>query len=645
MKQRLQPNDVSGHGSETADAGGEPSEQSKYLPSISKHKFRGVPCQLNRHKSLPIYVGYSDGSVQSASSRNCDTKVPYRRRRSSTNARAEGNEPSPQARSAEEFIEEIQRLPAVERNHSAMFYELPAIMITSVRYVSQESDDIADRRHAALLSQDQFTYLSSGEDDADDDEFVSLGRELSEVLHQPNTTTRLYSSDQTKLYPSGKSEQEKRFPVDKSKKPIPSCLSFFSSETTVETQETSDSIVTDSSATDAMAQPLVYFERKFAYTSKGSSFVERLDNVKRQQFAEDYWYEYSQDVDIAALDSRAQAAFAAAVARCERRSEEEGCSSIYTSLRLDRFLANYFMDPDVFDVDADLCVDMLKANYRSSCFSPEQVAGALQGVPMICKACLMNAVHVTLESELPHDPARYLSTALQCTPVCGSSAVKRHVEDFPAAAENGIPRCWYDQVRSVLLTHASTPAQDTCHLESLLKAGGLPFCEDEDSLICLAASYNYFKAIVVLFAFGSNLNETQEQGLSKQTPLEICSTFGYESVVSFLLDNGAFFGRSLHYAAKAGHTSIVRLLLDAGAHPLVRIDGYSPLSLAVLGSHFQVVEHLVCAGASVDTVLEISVCHRLGLEPGQTIREYALLEGLGPQLSAALAKTTKSPTS
>ena len=64
--------------------------------------------------------------------------------------------------------------------------------------------------------------------------------------------------------------------------------------------------------------------------------------------------------------------------------------------------------------------------------------------------------------------------------------------------------------------------------------------DDKGSLICLAASYNDDKAVAVLFAYGSNLNETHqhEHGLSKHTALETCAIFGHVSVVSFLLDNG-----------------------------------------------------------------------------------------------------------
>jgi len=66
---------------------------------------------------------------------------------------ADGNNRASQAPSDEdESIQEIQRLPAVERDQSFMFYDLPPIMIKSVQYVSQESDETGDERYVALHS-------------------------------------------------------------------------------------------------------------------------------------------------------------------------------------------------------------------------------------------------------------------------------------------------------------------------------------------------------------------------------------------------------------------------------------------------------------------------------------------------------------
>ena len=399
---------------------------------VSKHELQGLPMPLRRHSSTPINVDYA--AVSAPKSRS--GKVPYRRRKSSMNmpAVADGNDIASQAPSGkDESIQEIQRLPAVERDQSFMFYELPPIMITSVRYVSQESDEAGDERYAALHSQDQFTYLSSEEDDEDEHDFLGLDRELSSALREPNNSTQLYPSNRNRLDPASKSGKKQLFPAAESQTAIPSCFSCISGGTSETTQVMVDSIVPDFTATDNLEQCLVSLERTFAFAPMSQNFVERVHAIQRQQFAEDCWPEYSEDVGIAALDSRAQAAFAAAIAKSECASDQQGCTSACTSLRLDRFLANYFSDPDVFDVDVDLCIDMLKGKYRSRCYAPEQVAAALQAIPTLCKACLISAVHATCECELPDDPVRYLSTALQPTPVCCTSALQHDVQDCAVA--------------------------------------------------------------------------------------------------------------------------------------------------------------------------------------------------------------------
>jgi len=352
---------------------------------------------------------------------------------------ADGNNRASQAPSDEdESIQEIQRLPAVERDQSFMFYDLPSIMIKSVQYVSQESDETGDERYAALHSQDPFTYLSSEEDDEDEDDFLGLDREvsrtvLSSALREPNNSTQLYPSNKNRLDPASKSGKKQLFLAAESQTAIPSCLSCFSSRTSEKTRIMVDLIVPDSPATDNLEQCLVSLERTFAFATMSQNFIERVDAIQRQQFAEDCWPEYSEHVGIAALDSHAQAAFAAAIAKSECTSDLQGCTSACTSLRLDHFLANYFSDPDVFDVDVDLCIDMLKGKYRSRCYSPEQVAAALQAIPTVCKACLISAVHATCECELPDDPVLYLSTALQRTPVCCTSALQHDVQECAVA--------------------------------------------------------------------------------------------------------------------------------------------------------------------------------------------------------------------
>jgi len=129
----------------------------------------------------------------------------------------------------------------------------------------------------------------------------------------------------------------------------------------------------------------------------------------------------------------------------------------------------------------------------------------------------------------------------------------------------------------------------------------------DESLVCLAASYGDAQALALLYSFGANLNETQMQGLTKESSLETSASFGHVDVVDFLLQHGAYWGRALHYAAKGGHERIVELLLADGASPLVRVDGNSPLRLAVMASHSKVTERLLRAGARLEDSLHVGL--------------------------------------
>ena len=95
------------------------------------------------------------------------------------------------------------------------------------------------------------------------------------------------------------------------------------------------------------------------------------------------------------------------------------------------------------------------------------------------------------------------------------------------------------------------------------------------------------------------------------------------------------------YAMSAKQHMLCRSVLQHADMPAI-VTGYSPLSQAVVSKCFQVVEQLLFAAASVDTSLQLSVSFKLGLDPGQSIRDYALQQGLGARLCASLAKTASS---
>ena len=87
---------------------------------------------------------------------------------------------------------------------------------------------------------------------------------------------------------------------------------------------------------------------------------------------------------------------------------------------------------------------------------------------------------------------------------------------------------------------------------------------------------------------------------------------------------------ALHEAAKAGHVSIVDLLVKSGADPLTRAGpstkGAQALHVAMRAGHLSVVSALLAAGVSVDSQLL----------DGWTCAHFAILNSDVPMLSVLL---------
>jgi hypothetical protein len=204
----------------------------------------------------------------------------------------------------------------------------------------------------------------------------------------------------------------------------------------------------------------------------------------------------------------------------------------------------------------------------------------------------MRSIEMTNASACVHT----FVNAKQSTPICGSGYGTPRVQ----VSKNA----WlslFQKGKQAILRRATSEACGTHELQQLLDVQGLPptAYQDGESLLCLAASLGDTACVELLYQRGGNLNEGQPQGQTNVTALEMASWMGHEPVVDFLLAHGAFLGRALHYAAKAGHGALVKRLLDCHAHPDMTVDGQSPLVVAVLAQQDEIIEKLVNAGAKV----------------------------------------------
>ena len=117
----------------------------------------------------------------------------------------------------------------------------------------------------------------------------------------------------------------------------------------------------------------------------------------------------------------------------------------------------------------------------------------------------------------------------------------------------------------------------------------------------LAARKGHRDVVELLVAEGADVNARNEE---QRTPLYCAIQHHAVDVVRLLvgktdLATGDLLGRTpLHYAAAAGDTGIVRLLLEAGAETKAKDSrGLTPLHLALASDHEEVAALLLNAGA------------------------------------------------
>jgi ankyrin repeat protein len=107
-------------------------------------------------------------------------------------------------------------------------------------------------------------------------------------------------------------------------------------------------------------------------------------------------------------------------------------------------------------------------------------------------------------------------------------------------------------------------------------------------------------------AWGANPNS--KTFWYRDTPLIVAAAYGHTEVVKLLLDKGAHVNMgneggetALHYAARHGHTKVMQILLEHGADPKLKGTGCgTPLQWAVRGGQTQSVKMLLDYGVNIN---------------------------------------------
>ena len=126
-----------------------------------------------------------------------------------------------------------------------------------------------------------------------------------------------------------------------------------------------------------------------------------------------------------------------------------------------------------------------------------------------------------------------------------------------------------------------------------------------------AIECGHLKVVELLLSKGAEIDVEDKDG---RTPLTLAAERGRSDILLCFINQGADLNKTnvhkrtaLHYAIECGHLKGVELLLSKGAGIDVEDeDGYSPLMLAVRYRRFDIVYHLIAAGASVKQLADVN---------------------------------------
>jgi ankyrin repeat protein len=140
-----------------------------------------------------------------------------------------------------------------------------------------------------------------------------------------------------------------------------------------------------------------------------------------------------------------------------------------------------------------------------------------------------------------------------------------------------------------------------------------------ESLLHRASGNRRFAGVVQqLLAKGADPNVVAKDG---ETALFLPAMWGYVAIVELLLEAGADATLGtiapLYYASQNGHSTVVRMILDKGAHVFFDFqqpDGATALYVAVERGHDSIVQLLLVKGCSVNVTTKEMV--GMGCIPG-----------------------------
>eukprot|EP00300_Choanocystis_sp_HF-7_P012237 c17803_g1_i1.p1 GENE.c17803_g1_i1~~c17803_g1_i1.p1 ORF type:complete len:1770 (+),score=486.89 c17803_g1_i1:352-5310(+) len=119
------------------------------------------------------------------------------------------------------------------------------------------------------------------------------------------------------------------------------------------------------------------------------------------------------------------------------------------------------------------------------------------------------------------------------------------------------------------------------------------------SILYMAAAQGNVELVKYAFAHMANLHKRSKSG---NLPVEVAAAMGHLPIVQFLIENGSFFGASLHYAAASGQVPVMNYLLEQGVEPDLFLK-CTPLEVSIVHGHMPATALLLEYGADKERLL------------------------------------------
>ena len=123
---------------------------------------------------------------------------------------------------------------------------------------------------------------------------------------------------------------------------------------------------------------------------------------------------------------------------------------------------------------------------------------------------------------------------------------------------------------------------------------------------------------------------------AKYLPIEVAALMGHREVVRFLLSRGAFPARALLFAAQAGQVEVVEDMIKANVVLELSVDGYTPLTGAIVHHRTAVVQLLLESGISVVRPISSVLARAYALPANSSVLHLAAHLGHGDVVSMLL---------